>query len=160
MSHQNDLNHARLPRYLSRTLTKVHIFKLVLGLLLLALGISSMIVYETNLFVIVLGACISSMTTAAIGLTANLQKSLFLHVGCLLTSAISIYLSLLAYVACTTAAAAMVSNAWLAIISALVAAMDIVSATFNVGVELCVMYIAVSLQRVATESNFQETREP
>lgn len=159
MPHQQDFNQARLPRSLSRVLTKLHIAKLTFGLTLLALGVGSLIVYETFLYVIILGACISSMTTGTIGLLANNQRSLVLHAGCLLTSAVSFYLSLLAYVACTAAASVTQDNVWLVITSVLVLAMDIMSATFNVGVELWVMYVAVSLQRVARE-NLQETGEP
>lgn len=159
MPHKQDFNQARLPRYLSRVLTKLHIAKLTFGLILLALGVTSIIVYQTNLYVIILGACISSVITGTIGLIANNQRSLVLHAGCSLTAAISFYLSLLAYAACTAAASALQVNAWLVIISALVLVMDIMSATFNVGVELCVMYVAVSMERVARE-NLQETEEP
>lgn len=159
MPHQQDLNQARLPRYLSRVLLKLHLVKVTFGLTLLGLGVGSIILYESNVYVIVLGACISSMTTGTIGLIANKQKSLVLHAGCLVTSAISFYLSLLAYVACTAASSVAHDNDWLVIISVLVLAMDIMSATLNVGVELFVMYVAVSLQRVAKET-LQETGEP
>lgn len=149
-------NLARLPRHLHQTLLKLHITKLSLGLLLLALGVSCIIKYKSNAFIIIVGASISSLITGSIGLLAIHQRSLVLHGGATLTAAISLYLSLLVYVACTAAAAMDNNDTWLVIMSGLVSVIDILSATLNAGVELSVMYVAVSTQR-AVRKNLSET---
>lgn len=162
MAHPKEfnVNYARLPRFLSGLLFKLHVTKCTSGLVLLAAGITCMIVYGTNLYVIVLGACLSSLFAGLSGTLAIKTKSLALHGGTAITSAISFYLSLLAYAACTGAAAATITNAWLILITVLVLAVDIMVAALNVGMELSVMYVAVSNQRIARENNLHETIQP
>lgn len=140
-------NHIRLPRYLHNCLLKLHLTKLILGLLLLVLGISCMVKYDTNIFIIVVGASFSSFIEGGSGVLALLKRSLVLHGGATLNAAISIYLSLLAYMVCTTEAAVDNKNSWVVIVSALVLVINMLSATLNSGVELCVIYLAVSNQR-------------
>lgn len=153
------VSHVKLPRHLSGSVFKLHLFRLSLGLMLLAQGISSICYYGNNIFIVVVGASLFSSFAGTVGSLAIRKKSLVLHVGTLFVSAISFYLSLLAYTLSTAATIPSYMNPWLILATVVVLAVDMIVAVFNVGIEIAVIYVGVSHYRGDAKDNPQETGE-